>query len=104
MVMHVDCKRTKTSAFMLDSEEIEEVNEFVYLGSMISNIWQSTNEIQRRLTIAREAVSEIASIWKSRNVSLKLELRVLRATAFLISECGSKSWTMLTTDERRKHI
>ena len=65
------------------------------------NKGNSAPEIRRRLTMAREAVSKMDNIWRSRRVSLNLKLRVLRATAFPIVIYGSESWTMQKADERR---
>ena len=81
----VDSNREDTSAFKINGEEIEEVDDFIYLGSTITNKGNSLPEIRRQLAMAREAVSKMDNIWRSRRVSLNLKLRVLWATAFPIA-------------------
>ena len=71
------------------------------LWSTITNKGNSALEIRRRLAMAREAVSKMGNIWRSRRVSLNLKLRVLWATAYPIGIYGSESWTMQKADERR---
>ena len=94
-ILVVDSNREDTSAF-------KEVDDFIYLGSTITNKGNSAPEIRRRLAMAREAVSKMGNIWRRRRVSLNLKLRVLWATAaFPIAIYGSESWTMQKADERQ---
>ena len=51
-IMVMDRNRTKEN-FTIDGQQIEEVSQFEYLGSMINNTSESTVEIKRRLAIAR---------------------------------------------------
>ena len=99
--MVLDSNREDTSAFKINGQEIEEVDDFIYLGSTITNKGNSALEIRRRLAMAREAVSKMGNTWRSRRVSLNLKLRVLWATAFPIAIYGSESCTMQKAVERR---
>ena len=76
-ILVVDSNREDTSAFKINGEEIEEVVDVIYLGSTITNKGNSAPEIKRWLAMAREAVSKMCNIWRSRRVSLNLKLRVL---------------------------
>ena len=60
-ILVVDSNREDTSAFKINDEEIEEVDDFIYLGSTITNKGNSAPEIRRRLVMAREAVSKWAT-------------------------------------------
>ena len=77
---------------MLDGEKIEEVESFVYLGSIVNTKGSSAQEIRRRLAMGRGAVQNMVSIWKSRGMSLGLKVRLPRATAFpiVIYGCDDK--------------
>ena len=73
---------------MLCEEKIEEVYEFVYLGSVIDMSCKSSKEIRKRLAMAKSTVQNMLNIWKSRGVSTKLKLRLLHATAFAVATYG----------------
>ena len=64
--MVVDKGRERKEDFVLDAEKIEEVESFVYLGSLINIKGSCAQEIKRRLTMGRRAVQNMVSIWKSR--------------------------------------
>ena len=77
------------------------MDDFIYLGSTITNKGQSAPEIRRRLAMARDAVQKLTSIWRSRRIRLNLKLRLLQAAVFPIATYGSESWSMQKADERR---
>ena len=87
-IVMVDKYREMEEDFVLDGEKIEEVESFVYLGSLINTKGSSAQEIRRRLAMGRGAVQNMVSIWKSRGMSLGLKVRLLRATAFAIAIYG----------------
>ena len=77
--MVLDKGRERKEDFVLDREKIEEVESFVYLGSLINIKGSSAQEIRRGLAMDRGAVQSTVSIWKSRGMSLGLKVRYLRA-------------------------
>jgi hypothetical protein len=99
-IMVVDRDRTNDE-FVIDGQQIEEVKQFEYLGSMINNIGDSTTEIKRRLAMARSTVQSMTNIWKSRGLSIDIKLRLLRATVFSIATYGCESWAMTKNDRKR---
>ena len=68
--MVVDKDRKRKEDFVLDGEKIEEVESFIYLGSLINTKGSSTQEIRRRLAIGGGTVHNMVSMWKSRCMSL----------------------------------
>ena len=68
-------REQQSAEFVIDGQQIEEVKQFEYLGSMINNSGDSTTEIKRRLAIARTTVQGMSSIWKSRGLSIDLKVR-----------------------------
>lgn len=60
-----------TYVFMLDEEELGEINRPVYLGSMINTKGDSTKGINRRIAMARNNTMKKEEIWKSKIVSLR---------------------------------
>ena len=86
-IMVLDKSRT-ADAFVLEGQQIDEVQQFDYLGSLINIKSDSTTEIKRRLAIARNTTQNMINIWKSRGVSTELKLRLLRATVFSVATYG----------------
>ena len=101
-IMVVDRNRTKGD-FTIDGQQIEEVSQFEYLGSMINNIGDDTDtvKIKRRLEIARSTVQSMQNIWKSRGISISLKVRLLNAVAFSIVSYGCESWALTKNDRKR---
>ena len=100
-IMVVDSNRGDIEEFMLGEEKIEEVDNFVYLGSVIDTSCKSSKEIRKRLAMARSTVQKTLNIWRSRGVSTKLKLRLLHATAFAVATYGCESWTFTETDGKK---
>ena len=71
-IMVVGKDRERKEDFVLDGEKIEEVQSFVYLGSLINTKGSSAQETRRRLAMGRGAVQNMVSILKSRGMSLGL--------------------------------
>lgn len=100
-IMVVDKNRTDFSSIKLDGANLEEVKEFIYLGSLINTHGSSNQKIRRRLAMARNAVQRMTTIWKSKNIGTHLKLKLLQATAFAVASYGCESWAMTKGDEKR---
>ena len=85
----------------MDGQQIEEVQEFDYLGSLVNIRSDSTTEIRRRLAIARNTTQNMMNIWKSRELSMELKLRFLKATVFSVATYGCESWAPTKNDSKR---
>ena len=99
-IMVVDNGRERKNDFVLVGEKIEEVESFVYIGSLINTKGSSAQKIRMRLAMGRRAVQNMVSVWKSRGMSLGLKVRLLRATAFPISIYDCESWAMTSGDKK----
>lgn len=80
---------------------IDTVNTFIYLGSLISNEGGSTEEIKRRSSLAKEAMTKLTNIWRSHEISLATKTRLVRSLVFSIFLYGSECWSLKATDKRR---
>ena len=87
-IMVLNKGRERKEDFVLDGYKIEEVESFVYLGSLSNIKGSSAQDIRMRLAMGRGAVKNMVSIWKSRGMTLGLKVRFLRATAFPIAIYG----------------
>ena len=76
------------------------VQSFEFLGSIINIKGDSSQEIKRRLSIARSVVQNMTKLWKSK-LPYALKIRLLKSTAFAVAAYGSESWAMKTADKKR---
>ena len=73
-IMVIDKNRNDFTPFTLNGQNLEEVKEFIYLGSLINNKADCMQEVKRRINIARTSMHKMDTIWKSRKVSKKIKL------------------------------
>ena len=76
-----------------DIDDIDEVNEFIYLGSLIDTSATCIKEVKRRIAMARNQMVSFNNIWKSK-ICMRIKLRLLDAAVFSIASYGSESWTI----------
>ena len=71
-------QNTKDGDRIIDNNELSEnVKEFVHLGTLITNNYDDTKEIRRRLCIARSAMVSLINIWKDKSITITTKKRVL---------------------------
>ena len=97
--MIVDSNRVDKGEFMSREEKTEEIDNCVYLRSVIYTSCKSSKEIRKRLVMTKSTVQSMLNIWKSIGVSTKLKLQLLRATTLASYECDS--WTFTETDGKK---
>ena len=74
-----------------NNEIIENVKEFVYLGTLITNNYDDTKEIRRRLCIGRSAMVSLTNIWKDKSISITTKKRLLHTLVFFVIRTKSAS-------------
>ena len=72
----------------------ETVSEFIFLGSKITAEGDCSHEIKRRLLLGRKVMTNLDSIFKSRDITLPTKVRLVKATVFPIVMYGCESWTI----------
>ena len=78
----MDLDKSPTTTIDVDGEQLENVNNFVYLGSRIDADGKSSPDIRRRSAIAISKLNTMAPLWKSQ--STELTWRTLKACIFLL--------------------
>ena len=68
----------------IDGETVETVRDFIFLGSKITADGDCTHEIKRCLLLGRKAMTNLDSIWKSRDTTLPTKVHLVKATVFLV--------------------
>lgn len=85
---------TNTIKIRIDSEEIETVNDFIFLGSKIDHNGESEPEIKRRIALGRGVMTSTNKIWKNKDISLRTKCRLVNVIVFPITTYACEAWTM----------
>ena len=79
----------------------ETVTDFIFLGSKITADGDSSHEIKRYLPLGRKAMTNLDSIFKSRDITLPTKVRLVKAIVFPVVMYGCESWTIKKTECQR---
>ncbi|KAI5755057.1 hypothetical protein M8J77_013699 [Diaphorina citri] len=78
----------------IENEPIQQVKEFCYLGSLISQDNKSTREIRRRIVLAKQAFEKKKTILTNKNLSLSTRKKFIKTYIWSILLYGCETWTM----------
>ena len=82
------------TSWQIDGETVETVTDFISLGSKITADGNCSHEIKRRLLFGRKAMTNLDSIFKSRDITLPTKVHLVKAMVFPVVMYGCESWTM----------
>ena len=89
------------TSWEIDGETVETVSDFIFLGSEITTDGDYSNEIKRRLLLGRKVMTNLDSIFKSRDITLPTKVRLVKAMVFPVVMYVCESWTMKKAERRR---
>ena len=72
------------TSWQIDSETVETVSVFIFLGSKITADGDCSHEIERQLFLGRKVMTNVDSIIKSRNITLPTKVHLVKAMVFLV--------------------
>ena len=75
-------------------ETMETMTDVIFLGSKITADGDCRNEIKRHLLLGRKVMTNLDSIFKSRDISLPTKVRLVKAMVFPVVMYGCERWTM----------
>ena len=81
------------TSWEIDGETVETVSDFIFLGSKITADGDCSHEIRRRLLLGRK-VTNLDSMFKSRDITLPTKVRQVKAMVSLVVMYGCESWTV----------
>ena len=70
------------------------MTNFIFLGSKVTADGDCSHEIKRRLLLGREVMTNLDSIFKSRDITLPTKVHLVKAMVFPVVMYGSESWTV----------
>ena len=82
------------TSWEIDGETVETVSEFIFWDSKITADGDFSHEIKRHLLLGRKVVTNIDSIFKSRDITLSTKVCLVKAVVFPVVIYGFESWTI----------
>ena len=89
------------TSWQIDGETVETVSDFISWGSKITADGDCSHEIKRRLVIGRKVMTNLDSIFKSRDVTLPTKVHLVKAIFFPVVMYGCQSWTVKKAEHRK---
>ena len=89
------------TSWEIDGETVETVSDFIFLGSKITVDGDCRHEIKRRLLLGRKVMTNLDSIFKSRDITLPTKFRLVKAMVFPVVTYGCESQTVKKAECRR---
>ena len=78
----------------IDRGKMETVRDFIYLGSKITAGGDHSHEIKKHLLLGRKAITNLANVLKSRDITLRTKVHIVKAMIFPVVMYGCESWTI----------
>ena len=92
------------TSWQIDGETMETVTNFIVLSSKITADGDCSHEIKRRLLLGRKIMSNLDSILKSRDITLSIKVRLVKAMVFPVVMYRCESWTIKQAEHWRLDI
>ena len=89
------------TSWEIDGETVETVSHFILGGSKITADGDCSHEIKIRLLLGRKIMSNLDSIFKSRDITLMTKVHLVKAMVFAEVTYGCESWTVKKAEHRR---
>ena len=89
------------TSWEIDGETVETVSDFIFLGSKITADGDCSHEIKRRLLLGRKAMTNLDSIFKSRDITLPTKAHLVKPMVFPVVRYGCESWTVQKAEHQR---
>ena len=80
--------------WQIDGETVETVTDFISGGSRITEDGDCSHEIKRCFLLGRKVMTNLDSIFKSRDITLPTKVHLVKAMVFPVVMCGCESWTV----------
>ena len=85
----------------INGETVETVSDFIFGSSKITADGDCSHEIKRRFLLGRKVMTNLDSIFKSRDITLPTKVSLVKAMVFPVVMYGCDSWTVNKTEHRR---
>ena len=92
------------TSWQIDGETVETMTEFILLGSKITADCDCSHEIKRHLLLGGKVMTNLDSIFKSRDITLPTKICLVKAMVFPVVMYGCESWTIKKAESRKTDV
>ena len=98
--LKLNIQKTKITAsgpitsWAIDGEKVETVSDFIFGGSKITADGDCSHEIKRHFLLGRKVMTNLDSIFKSRDITLPTKVCLVKPMVFPVVMCGCEIWTV----------
>ena len=89
------------TSWQIDGEKVETVTDFIFWGFKITADGDCSHEIKRRLLLGRKVMTNLDSMFKSRDITLPTKVHLVKAMVFPVVMYGCKSWIVKKAERQR---
>ena len=89
------------TSWEIDGETVETVSDLFWGGSKITADGDCSGKIKRHLLLGRKVITNLGSVFKSRDITLPTKVRLVKAMVFPVVIYGCESWTVKKAERRR---
>ena len=89
------------TSWEMDWETVERVSDFIFGASKITEDGDCSHEIKRHLLLGRKVMTNLDSIFKSRDITLPTKVRIVKAMVFPVIMYGCESWAVKKAEHQR---
>jgi len=82
------------TSWEIDAETVEKVSDFIFLVSKMTADGDCSHEIKRHILLGTKVMTNLDSIFKSRDITLPTKVRLVKAMVFPVVTYGCESWTV----------
>ena len=100
-VMRVSKTPDEPITIKVENANLEQVHQFKYLGTQITDDARTETELQCRMTIAKAKYSSMNKLFTSRQLSMELKVRILNCYVMSIFTYGCEAWTLSEVSEAK---
>ena len=89
------------TSWEIDGETVETVSDFIFWGSKMTVYGDCSHEIKSHLLLGRKVMTNLDSIFKSRDITLPTKVHLVKAVIFPVVMYGCESWTIKKVEHQR---
>ena len=86
------------TSWQIDGESVETVLDFIFGGSKITADGDCSHDIKRQFLLGRKVMTNLDSIFKSRDITLPTKVHLVKAMVFPVVMYGCENWTIKKAD------
>ena len=96
----IECA-SSSEKIVVDGKEVDDVEEFTYLGPIVDKVGGGSKDILRRLQKARGAFQRLGRVWAARGIGRRTKIRLFKTLVRPVLLYGCKTWKITSNDERK---